>query len=98
MADLEGIDRQLDWDERQNRVSSGVTALLAKVFGGQPIAPGTSIADLTAEQQQALQIIARVGKDWWTVDSVMSEPMASYGLDFYEESYAEFLAGQRAAQ
>jgi hypothetical protein len=98
-AELEATEsRGLDFDERQRRVSAEVTALLAKVFRGQPVPAGTPLADLTAEQQQALRLIGRIGQPWWNVDTVLREPLASYGFDFYEEAYQDFLAGQRVSE
>ncbi|HVW00824.1 MAG TPA: hypothetical protein VHB77_10805, partial [Planctomycetaceae bacterium] len=82
----------------ETEIPRQMTALLAKSFGGKPVPPGTEFGSLTPEQQEVLRLIERVGADWWNVDNMMGAPLASYGFDFYEDAFQEFLAGERLSQ
>lgn len=99
IADLRKMDvRKEGWDFVEARVGSEVAALLANAFKGQPVAVGTAFADLSRKQQEALLIVKEVGGEWWNVDNILREPLASYGFDFYEDHFNEYLAGKRSSQ
>ncbi|MDB5386262.1 MAG: hypothetical protein JWM11_1908 [Planctomycetaceae bacterium] len=99
VTDLRQLDPKVQgWDTVEKRVGEEVSALLASVFNGQQIPAGTAFGELSPQQQEALCIIQEVCNEWWCVGNVMRRPLASYGFDFYEEQFKEFLAGERVSQ
>jgi hypothetical protein len=91
--------KEIPYDDRERAVDREVTALLANVFQGEPVPTGTNFDNLSPRQQQALALIQEIAADhWWNVGFLIKRPLASYGFDFYEEKFKEFLAGELASE
>lgn len=88
-------DHSIDYDTREATLEKDVIALLHRVFAGEPAPPGKLFGELSAQQQHALQALAKI-EDGWSGDSLRS-PLASYGFDFYEDMFEEFLQGKRTS-
>ena len=93
-----GVDCQIQgfrYDEVEDRIGIEYTRLLTKAFGGQPVPEGTPFKSLSAEQKRALELVKESGEDWWGMDDIIRSPLRSYGFDFYEEGFLEFLKGEQ---
>jgi hypothetical protein len=99
IADLLAFDRKaVDFDDGERRIYDDTRELLAKVFGGEPVPVGTPFGSLSELQQRALHAIDKASASWWNVNNLMRDPLASYGFDFYQDRFREFLAGKCNSQ